>query len=269
MELIFKIAWRNIQRHRGKSIIIGVILFLGSLIMTVGNGVISGMDSGLERNIVNGFMGDIVLISNKENSDNILFKIMGKSVETITNYKDIKPLLEKQDYIDKKLPVGKNGAMVINEEEGEPGYVYLLGVNFKEYREFFKDNISVVEGSLLGDEEQGMMLAGKQREDLHRQMNMWFIPHDGKLDEKNLSEDARENLSSLVVKSDPVFMGFSENNSSSDIRVPIKGALSVISPRKILRLMLRRRGRNCWRQIISIRCSVRRVLLSRIRGVRQ
>ncbi len=225
MELILKIAWRNIQRHKGKSIIIGVILFLGSLIMTVGNGVISGMDKGLERNIVNGFMGDIVIISGKEQSDNILFKIMGKSVETITNYKDIRPLLDKQDYIEGKLPVGKNGAMIINEEEGEPGFAYLLGVDFKEYRNFFKENISPVEGSLLGDDEQGLLMALKARNELYESMNLWFIPHGGKVDEKNLTDDARENKRSLIVKSDPVFMGFSENNSSSDIRVPIKGII--------------------------------------------
>ncbi|MBF0233423.1 MAG: FtsX-like permease family protein [Desulfamplus sp.] len=225
MELIFKIAWRNILRHRGKSIIIGIILFLGSLIMTVGNGVISGMDSGLEKNIVNGFMGDIVIISSKERSDNILFKIMGKSVETITNYKDIKPLLEQQDYIEAKLPVGKNGAMVINEEEGEPGYAYLLGVDFKEYKEFFKDNITPVEGTLLGDAEQGFLMSAKARDELYESMNVWFIPHGGKLEEANLSEDAKENLNSLIVKENPVFMGFSDNNSSSDIRVPVKGII--------------------------------------------
>lgn len=223
MELILKIAWRNILRHKGKSIIIGVILFLGSLIMTVGNGVISGMDAGLERNIVNGFMGDIVIISDKEKSDNILFKIMGKSVEIITNYKDIKLLIEKQDYIQGKIPVGKNGAMVINEEEGEPGYAYLLGVDFKEYKEFFKDNITPIEGELLGDKEQGLLMAAKIRSDLYEQMNIWFVPHGAGIDEKNLSEDAKENQSSLIVKGDPVFMGFSENNSSSDIRIPIKG----------------------------------------------
>ena len=213
------------MRHRGKSIIIGVILFLGSLIMTVGNGVISGMDSGLEQNIVNGFMGDIVIISNKENSDNILFKMMGKSVETIPNYKEIKTLLEKQDYIEGKLPVGKNGAMIINEEEGEPGFLYLLGVDFKEYRNFFKENITPVEGRLLGDNEQGILLAAKQREETYERMNIWFVPHDAKVDEKNLTDDARENIKSLVVKGDPVFMGFSENNSSSDIRVPIMGVI--------------------------------------------
>lgn len=225
MELILKIAWRNIMRHRGKSIIIGVILFLGSLIMTVGNGVISGMDAGLERNVVNGFMGDIVIISNKESSDNILFKIMGKSVETIPNYKEIKSFLEKQDYIEQKLPVGKNGAMVINEEEGEPGFVYLLGVDFKEYRNFFKDNITPLEGKLLGDSETGILLASKQRNELYEQMNIWFIPHDGKVEEKNLTDDAKKSLKSMIVKGDPVFMGFSENNSSSDIRLPLKGII--------------------------------------------
>jgi len=225
MELILKIAWRNILRHRGKSIIIGVILFLGSLIMTVGNGVISGMDKGLERNIVNGFMGDAVIISNKENSDNILFKMMGKSVETISNYKDIKALLEKQDYIEGKIPVGKNGALVINEEEGEPGYAYLLGVDFKEYRKFFNENISPVEGSLLEDGEQGILMATKARSDLYDSMNIWFVPHGEKADPKNLSAEAKENIKSLVVKGDPVFMGFSETNSTSDIRVPIKGVI--------------------------------------------
>jgi len=49
MNLIIKIAWRNILRHKGKSVIIGVILFLGALIMTVGNGVISGWTLGCAK----------------------------------------------------------------------------------------------------------------------------------------------------------------------------------------------------------------------------
>lgn len=225
MELILKIAWRNIQRHKGKSIIIGVILFLGSLIMTVGNGVISGMNYGLERNIVESFMGDIVIISDKEQTDNILFKMMGKSIETINNYKDIKTLLDTQDYIEAKLPVGKNAAMVINESEGEPGYAYLLGVDFKEYKKFFSDNISPIEGSLLGDNEKGMLMAQKAREQLYEAMNVWFVPFGSKADEKNFTPEAKENSGTLIVKGDPVFLGFAENNSTSDVRVPVKGII--------------------------------------------
>ena len=191
--------------------------------MTAGNGVISGMDSGLERNIVNGFMGDIVIISDREKSDNILFKMMGKSVETITNYRDIKTLLDRQDYIEAELPVGKNAAMVINESEGEPGYAYLLGVDFGEYRKFFRENVFPIEGSLLEDNERGILMAQEARNELYESMNIWFVPYGAEATEKYFTEEARENMSSLIIKGDPVFLGFSENNSTSDIRVPIKG----------------------------------------------
>ena len=166
MNLILKIAWRNILRHKGKSLIIGVILFLGALLMTVGNGVISGMDRGLEQNIVNGFLGDIVIISDKEKNDNILFKMLGESIETITNFKDIKKILETESYIKDFMPVGKNVAMVINEDEGEPGYSMLLGVEFDKYRSFFPDSFKTIEGQLPGKDETGILVPTHSREEL-------------------------------------------------------------------------------------------------------
>ena len=134
MNLIFKIAWRNISRHKGKSIIIGVILFLGSLIMTIGNGVISGMEKGLQDNIINGFTGDIVIISDKQESDNVLFTLMGKAIEPINNFLKIKEVLVKQDYVEKFLPAGRNMAMILNEEGGAPGFAFLIGVDRKSTR---------------------------------------------------------------------------------------------------------------------------------------
>ena len=47
MGLILKIAWRNIWRHKGKSLVIGVILFIGAMLMSIGNGMISGMEKGM------------------------------------------------------------------------------------------------------------------------------------------------------------------------------------------------------------------------------
>ena len=90
MKLILTIAWRTIQRHKGKSLVIGFILFLGALLMTLGNGVISGMENGIRQNIINGFMGDFVIISEKQKSDNILLDMMGTPIEPITNYSRIK-----------------------------------------------------------------------------------------------------------------------------------------------------------------------------------
>jgi len=225
MELILKIAWRNLLRHRGKSLIIGAILFLGSLLMTVGNGVISGMDHGLEKNIVNGFLGDLVIIPGREKSDNVLFKMYGESVERIGNYKEIKKLLLKEDYIKAFLPIGKNVAMILNEEEGDPGYAILLGVDFDEYRAFFPGNFQPVEGRLLEKGETGILLPLKWREEVYDQMNAWLIPDGTALAEKNLTEDAKKNRRDLAVKQNAVFMGMSDEYSSADVRLPVRGII--------------------------------------------
>jgi len=223
MELIFKIAWRNIFRHKTKSIIIGVILFIGSFIMTLGNGVISGMNRGLEKNIVNGFMGDFVIISNKQESDNILLDMMGRVAEPINNYKQIKEALLSQKYIEKFLPAGKNAAMAISEETGT--FVYLLGVDFTEYRKMFPENIHPMEGRLLNGNEKGVLVPYFTRTEYYDYTSVWFKPENDPLNEKNLSADAKENLKALKQAESIVFLGFNEGNTTQDIRLGIKGII--------------------------------------------
>ena len=118
MRLILTIAWRNIFRHRGKSLIIGAILFMGAFLMTVGNGVISGMDAGLQKNIVEGFCGDALLVSDKQESDNVFLEFMGKAVAPIKNYKSIDSALGKMPSVEKWLPIGKNFVMALAQLAG-------------------------------------------------------------------------------------------------------------------------------------------------------
>jgi ABC-type lipoprotein release transport system permease subunit len=225
MELILKIAWRNIKRHKGKSFVIGIILFLGALLMTLGNGVISGMNEGIESNIINGFMGDIAVISNKEKSDNILLKMYGEAINTIPNYKEIKSILLKEPYIDSFIPIGKNMALVLNENEGDPWYMYIIGVDFKEYSRIFKNNIFALEGRLLNDVEPGIMIPVKMRDELYTRMNVWMLPENSKFDEKNLTDDAKPYKNELMLKTNAVFMGSRDDSSTSDIRLGIKGII--------------------------------------------
>ena len=225
MGIIFKIAWRNIFRHKGKSIVIGTILFLGALLMTVGNGVISGMEAGLEKNIVNSFMGDMVIISDKQKDDSILFSMMGKAVEPINNYPEIKKVLQQEKYVDKFLPVGKNMAMALNEEGGEPGYVYLLGVDFQEYQKMFPDNMKVTEGRFMKPGEKGALVAAGGRKEFFDYSGIWIMPENGKLVEKNLTKEAKEMKDSLILKDNFVFMGSNENNTTNDVRVGVKGII--------------------------------------------
>jgi putative ABC transport system permease protein len=225
MNLIIKIAWRNILRHKGKSLIIGAILFIGALIMTVGNGVISGMDKGLRENIVNCFTGDAVIISNKQQSDNVFLEMMGKAVEPVYNVIAINKVLDKQNYVAQHLPVGKNMAMVLNEDGGSMGTALLMGVDFEKYKAVFPGNVKPIEGRLPNPGEKGALVPTGARKQAYDFMNIWYIPENDTLHVANLTPEAKENKNSLSIKSNLVLMGYNDDNTTSDVRLGIKGVI--------------------------------------------
>lgn len=226
MDLILKIAWRNIMRHRGKSLIIGAILFVGAFIMTMGNGVISGMDRGLNITVVNSFTGDIVLMSDKQEGDNVFFEFMGKATPPIVNYLDIRKVLDQQPFVRRCLPVGKNMAMILNEQEdGLPGTAILLGVDFEKYRGMFPGSVKVVSGRLLEKGESGALVPLWACKEFQAYTNIWFMAQGEKLDTAKLPPEVRADIATLVPKDNAVLMGYNEDNSTSDVRVPIKGVI--------------------------------------------
>ena len=133
--LVFKIAWRNILRHKGKSIIIGSILFLGALIMTLGNATAIGMQKGVEENIVRGFTGHIILVSDQETKDNVLFTPMAKPLKILKDYDKISAVLRQQDYVQDFIPMARGGVAIL----GGAGMNFLLtfGCNFDDFQRVF------------------------------------------------------------------------------------------------------------------------------------
>lgn len=224
MRLLLTIAWRNILRHRGKSLVIGAILFTGAFLMTLGNGVVSGMARGIEKNIINGFMGDLVVISGKQKSDNVLLNMMGSSIEPVTDYKLIKPALAASPLVERWLPAGKNMAMLLDENSEAPGFAYLLGVDFAEYRKMFPGNFEVIEGSYPAPGERALLIPSFARDEFYNYYNIWYLPEGGRLVKENLKKEALEHVDSLALSSSVVMMGMSGGmNTTSDIRFPVRG----------------------------------------------
>ena len=221
---MLKIAWRNIMRHRGKSIVIGIILFLGAFIMTVGNGVLSGMDRGLKENIMNRFTGHIVVISKEQEANGVLFTPMGKDIQVITNYNKIKKVLEQQDYIRQFLPLARGLTIILN-DEGDMGFCISLGVNFQEYQRMFRDNVKLVEGKFLNKDDKGILVTQGTRKQIFDEQGFWAIPEGAGLNEKNLTPEAAEIRKSLLLKDSLVLMGSSSENTTVDIRLPVKGII--------------------------------------------
>lgn len=234
MGLIIKIAWRNIWRHMGKSLIVGTILFLGALLMTVGAGVITGMTKGLQESIVESFSGDIVLVADKQQGDNVFMSMTASAVEPFPDYQKVSSILAEQQEVASWLPVGKNIAMVLNDAGGSMDGVFLIGADMEQYNEFFPDNLELVQGKPLEPGQRGVLLATGAQKILTTSMGIFFMPESCSLDTSIMPKEAIKMGDELVVRDQMVFMGFTDENTSTDIRLPVRGLVKYRSLNTIL-----------------------------------
>jgi len=164
-----------------------------------------------------------VLVPEKHEGDNALLEMMGKAMEPIHNFKDIKPVLEQAEGVEQFLPVGKNMAMVLNDNGSMPFFQFVLGVDFERYRRMFPGSLNLIEGEDAKAEHPGLLLPAWARKEINDLSNVWFIPGGAVLDTSHLETEDKKRPGDLNVKSDMVLMGFNEDNTSTDIRMKVNG----------------------------------------------
>lgn len=232
MGLVFKIAWRNLFRHRGQSLVIGTILFLGALLMTIGNGVVTGMDRGLRDTVVKGFTGDLVLVPDAQEQDNVFLEMMGRAVQPLYGFEKLDSILKRVPEVDRYLPVGKNMAMVLNEDDGQPIFLYLLGVDFARYAEMFPSTLALKEGSMPRSGRPGLLLPTGARKEIHDHTNVWFVPAEARpqghaggapVNGAPVDDSLLKPPADAILRSSMVLLGFNQDNSTTDIRLDVDG----------------------------------------------
>jgi ABC-type antimicrobial peptide transport system permease subunit len=124
--------------------------------------------------------------------------------------------------------------MLLDEHTSTPGFAYLIGVDFAEYRKMFPANLKVVEGRYPSPGERAMLFPDAQRPEFYNFYNIWFLPEGGKVVKENLSKEALADIASLPVSSSVIMLGMTSGiNSTSDIRFPIKGIMRYGALNKI------------------------------------
>ena len=220
--MLLKIAWRSILRHKAKSAIIGTILFLGAFIMTLGNATTIGMRRGVERNIVQSFTGHIVLVSDQETKDNVLFTPMAKPLKILPDYEKLRALLKQQDFIHDFLPMTRGGVAILGGQE--MNFMLTFGCNFDDFQRMFGSPITAVEGRLLTNGDHGLLVNANGRKSLHKRQGFWLVPAGSELNRANLSDEAAKELPELVTKSSLALEGFGEPGAKSK-DVPVVGVI--------------------------------------------
>ncbi len=75
MSAILRIAFRNLFEHRSKSLIIGILLALGSMILVVGNGFIDASRQGIRNSFIENYTGNVFISGLSEEGDVSLFGV--------------------------------------------------------------------------------------------------------------------------------------------------------------------------------------------------
>ena len=170
--MLFKIAWRNLLKHNRKSLVIGLILLIGSIIMTIGNASLEGMDKGVSRAIAKEFLGDIVIIASNQEVREAVFQPMGESPEILPQYEEIDRILKNFEGIENHLPFAIGFLLILTENSNLMGYpagLFCIGADLKKYYDYFQ-NLKIVEGFTPKSEEKGIFINHYMR-DFYYQFN--------------------------------------------------------------------------------------------------
>ncbi len=149
-----RLAWGNLGLHKRKSLLIGMIMGMGILILFLGNSLIDTALSGLQRMFVQGYTGDLMVTGPTEFPTTVLGQTAGSEevlphIAAINKYQDF---LSKRKDVAATLPI-LSGQVSFGIGETELGSGYCFGVDANDYRGFFPDNVTLVNGEWPNDSE--------------------------------------------------------------------------------------------------------------------
>jgi ABC-type lipoprotein release transport system permease subunit len=220
--MILKIAWRNLWRHRGRTLAIGSLLCFTGLAMGVGNGIISGMERGLTANITQLFTGDILVLTKESQPGNILFRAGGKPLKVIERFPQVKQVLQREPALHSYLPATA-GILLVLTSGSEMAQLTVLGVAWQEYRQMFPDSFRVIQGRWPASGERGILLSEASRRSIDNLLNIRVFPEG----ERPIQKKKRQILKvqGEIKSNELILMGVNTANSMVDIRVPVHGII--------------------------------------------
>lgn len=175
MPVLVRIALRNLLEHKSKSLIIGIIMAVGIMILVVGNSFINTSARGIRRAFIDNFTGD-VMVSGKAKGPISLFGVqsvgMAESTPLIPDYTKVIDYLSKRPETSMLTSQVTGFVTVGTEQNNDPqnnAFTILFGIDPSSYRRMF-NNIDVTSGSYLKPGETGIMLSEDRVKELDKNL---------------------------------------------------------------------------------------------------
>jgi len=157
MNILWKIAWRNLREHKTKTLIIGILVALGVSLVVIGNSVLESVTRGMEASYVENFTGDLI-VRNTSDEDVAFIGAFGAAPDAVEGYSAVTNYLDGQETVQDYTPL-LTGMASVNQNNETLSFAFLWGIQPSTYFEMFPDKFLVTQGERLTDGETGIMLS--------------------------------------------------------------------------------------------------------------
>ncbi|PKL05933.1 MAG: hypothetical protein CVV53_06915 [Spirochaetae bacterium HGW-Spirochaetae-9] len=175
MPVTIRLAFRNLFEHRSKSLIIGILLTLGALVLVVGNSFIDASREGIRTTFTDNYTGDVFVSGISEEGDVSLFGVtsVGGLAKTpaIPEYDKVLSTIEASPLVDRATGMATSFGIVSRDDDGvQPGMsndsedhdpsarlLFLFGIDARDYWTVF-DSIDITSGKALKPGQTGLVV---------------------------------------------------------------------------------------------------------------
>ena len=186
MSVVWRIAFRNLQEHRAKSLIVGTIILIGTFVLVVGNSLMDSAAAGIRRSFIDNFTGHLVL-AGVTDAPVSLFGVRttdflntrtprldgyGRLVEAVADHPDVAAWSPQASDAATVNLAAEDGTSI-----GE-SFSRLWGIDPARYLAVFPDAAELIAGAFLAPEQAGLVLSEEIATDLAESAGRAVRPGD-------------------------------------------------------------------------------------------
>ena len=186
MSVVWRIALRNLQEHRAKSLIVGTIILIGTFVLVVGNSLMDSAAAGIRRSFIDNFTGHLVL-AGVTDAPVSLFGVrttdfLNSRTPRLDGYERLLQAVAEHPDVAAWSPQASDSATVnLAGEDGTSlgeSFAQLWGIEPARYREAFPDAAELIAGSFLEPDQVGVVLSEEIATDLGESAGRAVRPGD-------------------------------------------------------------------------------------------
>ncbi|MFS8524252.1 MAG: FtsX-like permease family protein [Limnochordales bacterium] len=160
MSVALKIAFRNILRHKTKTLIVGVLIAVGIMVLIVGNSLMDTAERGIAQTYVESYTGHL-LITGRHHGNVTIMGLEGPDamdavMPVVPSFAQVFEYVANHPRVAAVNPQATAGALV--DYEHRRGLTQAFGIDPEYYQDMFPDNIEILRGRMLLPGEEGIVL---------------------------------------------------------------------------------------------------------------